>query len=79
MTREQGDGPAPQDSVSVRRIHRRSSSRPEALRAPWAASIAGIAFAVLFTAALLLVRTCPSSRGDEAIAQWFAEGGDEQP
>jgi hypothetical protein len=29
------------------------------LRAPWAASIAGLLFAVLFTAALLMMRSSP--------------------
>ena len=31
------------------------------LRAPWAASIAGILFSVLFTAALVLVRSQPDA------------------
>ena len=36
------------------------------LRAPWAASIAGILFSVLFTAALVLVRSQPEPTGQNA-------------
>jgi hypothetical protein len=51
----------------------------EQLRAPRAASIAGLAFAVLFTAAVFLLRSAPVYElGDAAIAKWFADGGDRQ-
>jgi hypothetical protein len=47
------------------------------LRAPWAAGIAGLVFAVLFVVALVLMRSVPIySAGDEAIAAWFASGSD---
>ncbi len=47
------------------------------LRAPWAASIAGLLFAVLFTAALLLLRSTPLvTAGDEELVRLFARGDD---
>lgn len=48
------------------------------LRAPWAASIAGLLFAVLFTAALLLMRSSPLTAADDAeLAELFREGRDQ--
>ena len=48
------------------------------LRAPWAASIAGLLFAVLFTAALVLVRSSPLQAADDAeLALLFREGRDQ--
>jgi hypothetical protein len=47
------------------------------LRAPWAASIAGLLFAVLFTAALVLVRNQPILKSsDDQLAGQFASGQD---
>lgn len=47
------------------------------LRAPWAASIAGLLFAVLFTGALLLLRTQPMiAADDQELADIFAAGED---
>jgi len=47
------------------------------LRAPWAASIAGLLFAVLFTAALVLVRNQPVLESSDAqLAGQFATGQD---
>jgi hypothetical protein len=47
------------------------------LRAPWAASIAGLLFAVLFTAALLLLRSTPIvTASDEELVRLFARGED---
>ena len=47
------------------------------LRAPQAASVAGILFAVLFTAALLLLRASPVvTAGDRELALIFAAGED---
>jgi hypothetical protein len=47
------------------------------LRAPWAASIAGLLFAACFTAALLLVRTqALITAGDDELVDIFATGGD---
>jgi hypothetical protein len=47
------------------------------LRAPWAASIAGLLFAVLFTAALLLLRSSPLvTAGDAELIRLFATGQD---
>jgi hypothetical protein len=51
----------------------------KALRAPWAAGIAGIAFSILFTLALLLIRNQSIlDASDQGIADWFADGGDTQ-
>jgi len=48
------------------------------LRAPWAASVAGILFALLFTAALLLMRGSPlAADSNREMAQLFAEGRDQ--
>jgi len=47
------------------------------MRAPWAASIAGILFAALFTAALVLMRSSPlTAANDTDLAELFAEGRD---
>ncbi len=47
------------------------------LRAPWAASIAGLLFAVLFTAALFLLRTSPmTTAGDAELVRLYATGQD---
>ena len=47
------------------------------IRAPRAASIAGLLFAVLFTGALVLIRTSPVATVDESeVAQLFAGGHD---
>jgi hypothetical protein len=47
------------------------------MRAPWAAGIAGILFAALFTASLVLIRTSPIiSASDEELALLFATGRD---
>jgi hypothetical protein len=48
------------------------------IRAPWAASIAGLLFAVLFTVALLLMRSSPLQAADDAeLARLFREGRDQ--
>src|SRR5262245_26914707 len=47
------------------------------LRAPRAAGVAGLAFAVLFTAAIVLLRSVPLyGLTDAGIARYFADGGD---
>jgi uncharacterized membrane protein len=47
------------------------------LRAPWAASIAGLLFAALFTAAMLLLRSQPMlGASDAELARQFAAGED---
>jgi len=47
------------------------------LRAPWAASIAGLLFAVLFTAALVLLRTSPMiGASDAELVRIYARGED---
>jgi hypothetical protein len=51
----------------------------EGLRAPWAAGIAGIAFAILFTLAMLLLRAPElANMSETALALWFARGADFQ-
>jgi hypothetical protein len=48
-----------------------------AMRAPWAASIAGLLFAVLYTAALLLLRSSPLTGADDTeLVRLFATGQD---
>ena len=48
------------------------------LRAPSAASVAGLLFAVLFTAALLLMRSSPLQAANDAeLAELFREGRDQ--
>ena len=48
------------------------------LRAPWAASIAGILFAILFTGALLLLRTQPMiTASDPELVVQYAAGRDQ--
>ena len=48
-----------------------------AMRAPWAASIAGLLFAVLYTVALLLLRSSPLAGADDAeLVRLFATGHD---
>ncbi len=47
------------------------------LRAPWAASMAGLLFAFLFTGALVLLRSQPMTAATDAeLARIFATGGD---
>jgi hypothetical protein len=46
------------------------------VRAPWAASVAGIAFAVLFTAAMVLLRSSPVGASGADLDAVFAGGGD---
>lgn len=47
------------------------------LRAPWAASVAGLLFAALFTATFVLLRDEAIHTADDArIAAWFARGDD---
>jgi hypothetical protein len=47
------------------------------LRAPWAASVAGLLFAILFTVSLLLLRSSPLvSAGDAELVRLFATGQD---
>ena len=46
------------------------------MRAPWAAGIAGLLFAILFTGALILLRSGPlTSATDAQLAVMFATGG----
>jgi hypothetical protein len=47
------------------------------VRAPWAASVAGIAFAVLFTVAMVLIRSSPVADPTSSdLGGTFASGGD---
>jgi hypothetical protein len=49
------------------------------IRAPATAGVVGLAFAILFTAAVVLLRTLPLGGASDAdIAAWFASGGDTQ-
>ena len=58
-------------------VHAALTETSRQLRAPWAASVAGLAFAVLFTLALVLLRNLPiTSMSDAELADWFASGND---
>lgn len=47
------------------------------IRAPWAASAAGLAFAILFTIGLVMLRSQPVLHAtDVELARWFATGQD---
>ena len=49
------------------------------MRAPATAGVVGLAFAILFTGAVALLRTLPLGGASDAdIAAWFASGGDSQ-
>jgi hypothetical protein len=49
------------------------------MRAPATAGVVGLAFAILFTAAVVLIRSVPLGGASDAdIAAWFASGGDTQ-
>jgi len=49
------------------------------MRAPATAGVVGLAFAILFTGAVVLLRTLPLGGASDAdIAAWFASGGDSQ-
>lgn len=48
------------------------------LRAPWAASVAGLLFAALFTIALLMMRSSPLAAADDAeLADLYRQGRDQ--
>ena len=47
------------------------------LRAPWAASVAGLLFSVMFTASLLLIRTSPLQGADDAELARILETGED--
>ena len=48
------------------------------IRAPWAASLAGVLFAILFTVGIVLLRTQPIlEAGDVELARLFATGQDQ--
>jgi hypothetical protein len=67
-----GGGPGP-DAVVPTAIDEAGRQ----LRAPWAASIAGLLFSILFTAALLLLRTQPmTTAGDAELVRLYATGQD---
>jgi hypothetical protein len=72
---------APMDATSGadRALDDLVSETSQQLRAPRAASIAGLAFAVLFTAAIVLLRSAPVyGMTDADVARWFVTGGDRQ-
>jgi hypothetical protein len=79
MTEREGGGlpptdgsPAPEDAVELV-----LDEAGRQLRAPWAASVAGLLFAGLFTAALVLLRMSPlSTASDAEIVRLFAQGQD---
>ena len=72
-----GQSPLSPDAARDVAIDSAIEETGRALRAPWAAGIAGIAFAILFTAALALLRTLPIySMSDAQIAEWFDSGAD---
>ena len=71
--RDLGTGSVAQPRPLVHAIDRAGQQ----LRAPWAASLAGVLFAVMFTAAMLIARSDPLLTATDAqIAQIFAQGQD---
>ena len=65
-------GRAPEGEAAVELVIEQAGRQ---LRAPWAASIAGLLFAILFTLALLLMRSSPLVNADDAeLARMFAAG-----
>lgn len=68
---------APQASAGAQAVDLALDEARDQLRAPWAASVAGILFAVLFSLALLTMRFSPLATADDAsIARLFDEGAD---
>ncbi len=73
---ERGTPPAPShpDSTSTPVV----DEAAQQLRAPWAASVAGILFAVLYGVAMVLMRSSPlSTADDQEIVRLFAVGADQ--
>jgi hypothetical protein len=67
-----GGGPGPNAAVPTA-----IDEAGRQLRAPWAASIAGLLFAILFTVALVLLRNQPMiTAGDVELARIYATGED---
>ncbi len=74
-THEGGGDPLPRPAQPVGTV---VTEVGRELRAPWAASIAGLLFAILFTSALLLLRTQPLiGATDDEIVRIFALGTDQ--
>ena len=66
--------PGPTDAVD-----QAFSTARRQVRAPATAGVVGLAFAILFTGAVALLRTLPLGGASDAdIAAWFASGGDSQ-
>ncbi|HYC06303.1 MAG TPA: hypothetical protein VEG29_00110 [Candidatus Binatia bacterium] len=66
--------PGPTDAVD-----QAFSTARRQMRAPATAGVVGLAFAILFTGAVVLLRTLPLGGASDAdIAAWFASGGDSQ-
>jgi hypothetical protein len=66
--------PGPTDAVD-----QAFSTARRQVRAPATAGVVGLAFAILFTGAVVLLRTLPLGGASDAdIAAWFASGGDSQ-
>lgn len=76
MSHPTGPGPGRQPEPVVPAI---ITDTGRQLRAPWAAGVAGLLFAVLFTAALLLLRNEPMLTATDAeLVRQFATGHDVQ-
>jgi hypothetical protein len=74
----EGTGPPGGGSTPTRPEVLRLDEAGAQMRAPWAASVAGLAFSVLFTAALVLMRSSPlTAASDEQLAELLAEGRDQ--
>ena len=79
MTGESGEQVgAPEVTTSHGLPDRTLDQASAQVRAPWAASIAGLLFAALFTAALVLMRSSPLSAADDVeLRSLMAEGRDQ--
>jgi len=71
------DAPSPEGGTPGEAVPAIVTEVGHQLRAPWAASLAGLLFAILFTCGLLLVRSQPMLTADDAaLVRQFATGQD---
>ena len=71
------DPAAPDPDAQAPELRALDEARAQ-MRAPWAASVAGLLFAALFTASLVLMRSSPLTAADDAeLIRLFAEGRDQ--
>jgi hypothetical protein len=70
-------GTGPEPSATLEAPSQLIDEAGRQLRAPWAAAVAGLLFALFFTVGLILLRSQPIvGASDEELADIFASGGD---